>query len=325
MTESSTASPKLGDDAVARRNVQEQETITPLKAIDILLENFNRVDKDGDKFLTKDELKSLSPSFGLGAGETQSIEAFALVTDKIQKLSNDEWFSEDNGISVNDLRKLRDGLNKPVNQDIKKTLEAGLPGKDVHDKDVFGALLASNFDRIDRDKNGTLSELELEKFRDDKLNSEESRNVAAVTLEHFEDFKKLFKEGGLGKDHGIIGPFLEGYSNDNNITKNDVDTFNELMVDSTKFDRALEEMRSSEIKQGLGMGVALTGVTAMMGASTVLVPYPSLKVMFGFVTLQSATATYFGFRQAFVGSTDDVRKQYAERQQMLSSWKHFKE
>jgi len=288
--------------------------------IDLIGLNFDKLDKDRDNFLTKDELQSAAADPNSPANLQLALEAFAPAVKRVQAISNDEFGRDNDGVTKRDLKLLNQDL--PRYKEILGTIEDLRPGQDVTSKRVFGALLNSRFDKIDDDKDGTLSRLEIEHYGNRLDVTDSERTIAGVLLDHFDEFAGITNEGGL-KEREKEGPFLGDYSNETNITKHDVETFDSMLARSDKFEQYMKTLRIHEMVEGLTGAVMTGGFATLTGMVAFGNPEPITKTAVGVVSLGLAGMTVKNLGRALVGETQTIRDQYIDRQNMLDSWKFF--
>jgi len=310
-----------GGASFARPSDSDASPLTAIQAIDLVKNNFNLLDLDGDKFITGDELKNFSAP-NLTPRDRLAIEAFAPLIDTIQKVHNDEWFAEEYGASYKDFANLKSGAKDHAA--IIDEISAGLPGRDMHDKRAFGNLLAASYEKMDFDRSGTINILEAERFANDVTNSQEEREMAAVVFEHYDDFKSLVGETTKLSEISMTDPFRPRQPGDGELTREDVDAFNLWLARPEVFENYLDDVRSHEIGGGTFGAVVGVGLTACMGVLTIAAPEPLSKTLFGGLTAFTATVTFASGYEIFIGQTDNIRAQYKQRQQMIDSWNHFK-
>jgi len=128
---------------------------------------FDRIDADGNGFLSEKELAAAVQDKSFTGLEAQQVAIFYKCRDKLQELSNDEWGRENSGISRADLAKASElGL---------AVVEAITGAQAVKE----WASVAENFKRADSDGDGFLSPLEVRQAmaRDD-LSSQDQQALA---------------------------------------------------------------------------------------------------------------------------------------------------
>jgi len=299
----------------------QDNPVTVANSIDAVKAYFDLIDRDGDKFLSTKEVGTGARAIAfLSEQERRAIEAFEPAIQAAQKLVNDEYGFENNGVSEADVRALdKELLSYP---DIKSSIEEVLPGQDVRNKRTFGALLNSKFDLIDVDDDGTLSKFEIQHFGTLPMNTESERVMAKVLVDHYDEFKSITNEDGL-KKRSVQGPFLESWEGNKNITRHDVDTFDNLLARSENFEKYIKRQRLKEFGTGFGGALIYGGLTTLSGIVTVGDPEPVSKTIMGVVTTSLAGVTAAHFYHAVHGETRTIRDQYNDRQQMLGSWKFF--
>jgi len=313
------ASPSAGGADSAR---SDSETLSVNQAAYLVSTNFGHLDTDGDKFLTSDELKSASTSVAqLSARDQLAIEAFASTAERIQKLNNDEYFTENSGISQQDLMVLRGESSE--HPELIADIDAALPGRDLHDKRVFGSKLENAFDKMDFDKDGFVTIPEVEHFRDNEQNSAEEREVARVVAENYDGFKTIVSEYGFGSEQSYYGgPFKTGGGSPH-LTKRDVSAFSNYLARPENFESYLKSMRTEELVGGIAGGTVMSVASGVTGVAAFLMPEPLMKVGLGTASVAAGLSVLMCVDDVMNGHSDEVREQYKKRQEMLDSWKYF--
>jgi len=312
------ASPE-GDGSSAR---PLDESVAPVHAIDLLSANFDKIDKNRDGSLSTNEIKNVSATNPTMSRRDQlTIEAFAPAVVHVQTASNDKW-GFDIGVTQNDLKALKQYPEK--HQDAIAKLDEGLAGTNLHDKRAIGALLTNSFGRMDTNKDGYLSETEIETFRDDRENPTTHRDMAAFVLDHYKEFRGLVNETGFSREEGH-GPFRDGYGNKSAdaLSFRDASAFNNYLARPENFERYINSMRTEEIAMGIGQGLLYGSLSAAAGLYTAATPEPLTKVPAGMITASLAGLSALNFYKAYAGHTDEVRQQYETRRKMIDSWQQF--
>ena len=291
------------------------------EATDILESNFDKIDKNADSYLVPEELESLPDN--LSTRDRLVIEAFGGASDEIRGLSA-PWILMNKGISREDLKILKSDPAK--SQDARLTLEAKLPGRDIRKKHTFGDVLNQHFDVIDKNSSNNLSKSELKDFSTNTDYPEDAREVASVVYNHFDEFRNLSNlENFDGNERGLKGPFYSSNRKTvDNISREDVDAFN-ILARPEKFKTNLKYIRAGEIASGTVGSAALGVTTLLMGSATIaFAEIPPMAVVAGAGTVASGAGTVAFLDLAIRGTTNTIRKEYQDRQNMLDSWKYFK-
>jgi len=166
---------------VTRADLNEAET--RMKALELAEKDFDKIDKDGDGFLSKDELAAYK-------------QAPAYLKDSVSDLeerSNDEWVDENDGITRKDITEARKDFGISSFHTHAGTPKApALPGAEPYkaparvrdgrvSKEDFADEATKMFDALDTDKNGYLNEKELAAaVEGDQYNGKQAQVVAAL-------------------------------------------------------------------------------------------------------------------------------------------------
>lgn len=159
---------------------------------------FDKLDQDKNGYMTKQELADGVAFEHLTGQEAQTTAALYKTADDMQNLSDDEWGSEDDGITLADL-----------NQFDKTQAKMGL--LDIGGHEQFSD---AKFSTFDRDNDGFLSEEELESGIEDKSTNQFDRRM----LQHISDNVETMQT--LSNDEW-------GYENDG-VTTSDLEKFSEM-------------------------------------------------------------------------------------------------
>jgi len=115
-----------------------------------LQDNFRRIDQDKNGFLTGKELVIGARSGRFSDEETRVLKSIAKDEGEIEELSNDEWGDENDGITLQDIQKFRELLQK--NNDLDKPLMNRRPIKSVEGRfnyyNIAGNQSDSNFYKL---------------------------------------------------------------------------------------------------------------------------------------------------------------------------------
>lgn len=164
---------------VTRADLNEAET--RMKGLELAEKDFDKIDKDGNGFLSKDELAAYK-------------QAPAYLKDSVSDLeehSNDERFDENDGITRKDVTEARKDFGiSSFHTHSPNT--PGLPGAEPYkapakvrdgrvSKEDFADEATKMFDTLDTDKNGFLNEKELAAaVESDQYNGKQAQIVAAL-------------------------------------------------------------------------------------------------------------------------------------------------
>ena len=156
---------ELGDenDGVTKNDLEEAQK--RFKAFDYAQKNFDKLDGNGDGYITVDELDGYMKSQGakLDAKEQEKIDYLKANIGDIEEYSNDEFGDENDGITRHDLlaAKQEDGTDQ---------MQAGQPAcsdeKVADTEDLRPALdyAKKNFEKLDGDKDGYITADELDQY-----------------------------------------------------------------------------------------------------------------------------------------------------------------
>lgn len=131
--------------------------------------NFDKIDKDGDGFMSEDELTEASKAECLSDQDKRAIEILQKNREDIEELSNDELGDENDGISKADMQKFDD-----------------LAGKYTEAEDMY-RYMRKDIAKVDADGDGYVSKEELTKRIDSLDEKSDERKVLESMRDKYDD------------------------------------------------------------------------------------------------------------------------------------------
>jgi Ca2+-binding EF-hand superfamily protein len=295
-------------------------------------DSYKLLDGDKDGFVTKEELSTAARATNISDEQELVFTTLAELADDVQKLSRDEWFGDNNGITRADMGKLGslDGkkgsaFENKVYKDVADKLARGL---DTHDPQVFRDTGLKYFADIDQNGSGSLDRLELESFLKRNSGNPRGAAVASVMLEHFDDVTKMAPGGYIkhAQAQSLNFYMYDGYSG-GEISRQDLKNLTALrLAPQTEVDAA----KSSEyFKTRVKGGVLFAGGAACMvaGVGAALVPEPSVSKAaavgaFGLGTLTATAGGAMLFRSKDP-AIEYVYSKVEHQRDAMKQWNYF--
>lgn len=218
-----------------------------------LNENFDLVDSDNDGFISSAEVNK---AHGNGKLNRATVGFLSKEFDSIEDASNDEWGSENNGITENDIEAVEFSRESSPKNIAFDGLAEHIKGEPA----LIDELIDNRFEQLDLNSDESLSRVEMRFATDDPLSvlNAQEKDLVNLLLEHDDVFE--FKSGGEIEDD--TAPLF---------SKSDLEEFSSA-VEGRTFDQAdlLEKYRKSNsyasslnsaYNWGTGGGI-LAGATA---------------------------------------------------------------
>lgn len=204
-----------------------------MKAFEFADGSFNQIDSDKDGFLSGQELNDygLSKADSLSAAQKASLDYLKDKRSYIEEESNDEWGDENDGITRNDLKAARKGDGTSQFASSKPGDADSLPGVEIYkaptmkregrvSKEDFSKEAIELFERLDKNKNGFLSETELaDAVESDQFNGKDAQVLAALYRAQ-DGLEELSNDEFLDENSGV--------------TRNDLTEFDRLQKEDSK-------------------------------------------------------------------------------------------
>ncbi len=206
---------------------------------------FNKIDKDGDGYLSESELATAVQSEDYKGKDAQIVAALYKSQDDIEELSNDELGDENDGITREDLAELRE-----LGQKNQKELEQTARAAAFLDKD-------DNFKKIDSDNDSFLTKSEISKALERQDLTPEERVSLEFLRDNVGDIEEAHNDETGDENDGITRKDLSYYGDDTMSTiSNTLWRTNEAQRSGTRslygnMDNPLESIKPDAIKQGM--------------------------------------------------------------------------
>lgn len=206
---------------------------------------FDKLDKDGDGYLSESELATAVQSDEYKGRDAQVVAALYKAQDDIEELSNDELGDENDGITKADLAKLEE-----VRQNNQKELEQTARARAFLDKD-------DNFKKIDSDGDTFLTKSEISKALERQDLTPEERVSLEFLRDHVSDIEEAHNDETGDENDGITRKDLDYYGDDTMASiSNTLWRTNEAQRSGTRLLygdllNPLESIKPDAIKQGM--------------------------------------------------------------------------
>src|SRR5262249_28812147 len=162
----------------------------------LFLSNMPRLDTDHDGFVSRSEIDAAVTDPTYTGRDAQLVAVLHEHREELEELSNDEFGDENDGVTYADMREF--------NAQLAQSTTAG----------QIYAVGTFNFDRIDTDRDGFLSELELDSAAHSTSAPIEYRRVVQEMLSRTEQMQAASDDEFGFENDGITRADLQAYNND---------------------------------------------------------------------------------------------------------------
>lgn len=268
-------------------------------------ENFSRWDRNGNGYLTSTELleavrnqKAMGPS-------ARAAEAAIENLHSIELLWNDEWGTENNGISRNDIGKFDDLVKSKPDSAVVLAVKSSLSG-DEHDSEKFISLMNIYKPRMDLDQSGTLSKHELEHYAKTSADGAGPVGVASFLRDHFEFVNEIGSKNSRGAYN-----LLPGDTDKNTIGSAEQESLATVVRSEAAFRERVWAVHRSQVASGNEIGKQ--GCTiAGDGKDGVL------------AVIGTGLEAWGHMKSTNTAKPESLIQDFETRKAMLDSWKFFK-
>lgn len=208
---------EMGDenDGITRQDLDVAEK--QMKAVEFAQKNFEKLDGDGNGFVTEGEVDAYLRANGdrLNAADRVSLETLKAQVSELEEHANDEIGDENDGFTKADLK---GALEQMGSSTFEGTNRLPLPASVTRDYDRSTARIKGEdftkeslrlFDKLDKDADGFLSESELATAVQSEEYTGKDAQVVAALYRATEDIEELSDDEYFDEDNGITKKDLE--------------------------------------------------------------------------------------------------------------------
>ncbi|MFN8578426.1 MAG: C2 family cysteine protease [Candidatus Sericytochromatia bacterium] len=177
--------------------------------------NFKSIDSDKDGFLSKKELSQALQNNNFSKEDKEIISKLKSNIEDLEEYSNDEWFDENDGITLKDMN----AFVKEVEKNNKNITRS--------DKSIFASELTdfvkNNFAKFDTNKDGFISKGELDKLiHSPNIKGQDAVNISTLR-KTIETIEEISNDEWFDENDGITLKDIEGFLNKAEKNSNDKD------------------------------------------------------------------------------------------------------
>ncbi|MBX9690188.1 MAG: hypothetical protein K2X27_25980 [Candidatus Obscuribacterales bacterium] len=282
---------------------EKDESLSCRLVKDFFDQNFDKLNQNHDKFVSKTELKSSLTQNTLQGKDARIAESVLSNFHEFELLSNDEWGTENNGISKADAKQFDNAVIKNPFKGLPAKMDLSLK-TDEHNPSKFMDILNIYKDKIDDDKSGTLSKLELDHYALTSKDGNAAKGVAKLLSSHFDEINELGSKNSYG---GL----LKGDSNKKAIGNEELNCLKDLMGSESDFRKKVWQIHDSNLSAGTELGKQGRTISGKGDSAAAVVIGTALEIAGSIESNDSS-------------SIEALLQDYQQRKEMLSSWKFFK-
>ena len=273
---------------------------------DFFERNFSLLDQDHNKYVSRKEMTAALLNNSLTAGDARVGESVIENLHSLELQSNDEWGTENNGVSRADAKVFEKNRKLDPNNAVASKMDQSL-NADEHNSERFLTLLNIYKPHIDDDKSGTLSKLELEHYALASKDSNGAKSVAKFLAQHFGSLNEI----GSPNSSGSYKNILAGDGNKASLGANELATLADVLRPEEQFRDKLWAIHNANVRSGSEMGKQ--GRTIIGRGDS------------GIATVIGSAIELAGSVQADdSGKFEQLVKDFQQRKSMVESWKFFK-
>lgn len=262
------------------------------------------IDTNHNGYCDEKELKQALYS-GRYRGSAARLNELLIENNKeIQSLSNDDWGVEYRGVSAKDMSKLRTPAGAEILARMKESVNA-----DERDRSKLPNLIRAYKNSIDKDGSGDLSKGELKSYIQNSSDRPAAIKAASFVLDHFEALKGLRSS----RSNGAYADVLPGEFDRNVFGEKDLVALSHVLMPQREFHKLLEAGRNMQLVSGIS--------EILFGA---LVANQNKHSDFG-KAVGNAHKVNGCLKSADIATDKLLFQEYKERQQMIESWKFFRQ
>lgn len=289
----------------------EQDKAVPLSGSlieDFLDRQYDKLDKaPRNGFISRTELTSSLHSHALKGTDAKVAETILENFHDTELQSNDEWGTENNGITRNDGKLLEQNRKLKPDNPLAVKIEHSLNATE-HDREKFINLVSVYKSQMDDDGNGTISNAELKAYVQSSKDGTAAVGAAKFLLDHFDDINQI----GSANSRGSFKGLLAGDSNPKAIGPQELTSLAQVLGPERAFRKQLNAAVSSETgsaseigKQGrIIAGKGDSGAAALIG-----------------IALEIAGSAKASHAR---NNHELLLDEFQQRKEMIDSWKFFK-
>lgn len=266
--------------------------------------NQEKLNKNEDKYLSREELTKGILKNRLSPTDTKIACAVLDNLHDIELLHNDEWGTERSGITKDDIKEFNRKV-KAGGNDLTEKIDASLKA-DEHNPQKFKSIANIYWPNMDKDRSGGLDKEELEDYIATTKDPKEAKAVAALMLEHFEDFNSLGSKHSAGSYKGL----LPRDNNEEEISKNEVTSMAQIAGSTADF-----KQQARTVRNGVHNDSAFDRT----------INYPSRHDGPGTSIMKAIVQISAHEREARSNNTcDSILDDYEDRKKIVQAWNFFK-
>lgn len=211
-------------------------------------ERFSLLDRNGNGYLSSNELvESLRNQKAMGSN-ARVVEAAIENLHALELLWNDEWGTENNGISRNDIGKFDDLTKSKPDSAVVSSVKGSLRA-DERDPEKFISLLNIYKPRMDLDQSGTLSKYELDHYVKTSIDGSGPVGVASLLRDHFDFFNEIGSKNSTGAYN-----LLPGDADKKTIGAGELESIATVLRSEAAFRERVWDVHRKEVSSGNEIG-----------------------------------------------------------------------
>lgn len=211
--------------------------------------NFQQLDQNKNGFISKKEITSNLYSNSITGNDAKIAEAALENFHSLELQSNDEWGTENDGITKADVNSFEQNRRRNTNNPLASAIDKSLLS-DEHNREKFISMLNIYKAKIDDDKSGTLSRAELSHYITTSKDGRTPVGAAKFLLDHFDWLNEI----GSANSTGAYSNTLPGDSNRLAIGENELASLATILGPEEPFIERLTAIHQREIDKGMELG-----------------------------------------------------------------------
>lgn len=276
---------------------------------DFFDQHFDQLNQTKDAFITRKELTAALHSHSVKGTDAKIAEAVLENFHDMELQSNDEFGTENNGITKDDVRLFEQNRKLKPENALAVKIETSL-NADEHNPEKFINLVSLYKAQMDDDGNGTLGKAELSQYVKSSQDRPAAVGAAKVLLDHFDSINKI------GSPNTFKG-LLAGDSNPRALGQQELATLAQILGPEKVFRKQLSSAVSAEAS-GAGSELGKQGrLITGRGDSTEAAVIGTALEIFG--TIQAGNA-----QKKAASRYELLLDDFQQRKAMVDSWKFFK-
>lgn len=283
-----------------------QEHLSSAVIKDFFDRNFDKVNGNGDKYVDAAELTAAIRYGNVTGPDARIAEAIIPNLHALELLSNDEWGTENNGITRRDVLAFEKNRREDPKNDLAKKLESSMNSNE-HNRDKFIEIMDIYKTKFDDDKSKGISRPELEDYIKQSKDGAVPVAVARFLLDHFDAINEFGSKSSTGSYKGV----LHGDGNSRAISFGELAALSDVIGPASHFRNKLWDIHGGNDEIGSELGKrARSSVRAEDGAAAILASF-AVEVIGATISASSKSRM------------ESLLQDYEHRKEMLESWKFF--